>query len=88
MLQESIAKGEDNVLLQTTITLAEVAPKLLRPQLDTIMQLSIKVSVTCMPRLDPSAQTIINSDDSDKFRQLIDKECVRQSEKEMLEFMD
>ena len=45
VLQESIAKGEDNVLLQTTITLAEVAPKLLRPQLDTIMQLCIKVSV-------------------------------------------
>ena len=32
------------MLLQTTITLAEVAPKLLRPQLDTIMQLCIKVS--------------------------------------------
>ncbi|KAF0306609.1 Importin-5 [Amphibalanus amphitrite] len=43
VLQESIAKGEDNVLLQTTITLAEMAPKLLRPQLDAIMQLCMKL---------------------------------------------
>lgn len=44
IIATSIQVGDDDALLKCLVDLAESCPKFLRPQVETILQLAIKVS--------------------------------------------
>ena len=45
IIAASIELGDDDALLKCLVDLAESCPKFLRPQIETILQLAIKVRI-------------------------------------------
>ena len=51
IIAESVQAGEDDALLKSLVDVAETCPKYLRPQLEPILQLTVKVRGVVVARL-------------------------------------